>query len=88
MIARDALLAAFFVYACPRHGQGQTRDGGSLSMRLSFPRVDELPEKVLDILAAQSRGLQWYEINAPIWNKRQAVKECMLVHNKRQLVCG
>ena len=44
-----------------------------------FPRVDELPEKVLDILAADLK-IQWYEIDAPIWNKRQAVKECMLVH--------
>lgn len=44
-----------------------------------FPRVDELPEKVLDILAADLK-IQWYEIDAPIWNKRQTVKECMLVH--------
>ena len=44
-----------------------------------FPRVDELPEEVLDILATDLK-IQWYEIDAPIWNKRQAVKECMLVH--------
>ena len=44
-----------------------------------FPRVDELPEEVLDILASDLK-IQWYEIDAPIWNKRQAVKECMLVH--------
>lgn len=44
-----------------------------------FPRIDELPEEVLDILAADFK-IQWYEVDAPVWNKRQAVKECMLVH--------
>lgn len=44
-----------------------------------FPRVDELPEEVLDILAADLK-IQWYEIDAPICNKQQAVKECMLIH--------
>lgn len=44
-----------------------------------FPRIDELPEEVLDILAADLK-IQWYEVDAPVWNKRQAVKECMLVH--------
>lgn len=44
-----------------------------------FPRVDELPEQVLDILAYDLK-IDWYEIDAPIWNKRQAIKECILVH--------
>ena len=44
-----------------------------------FPRVDELPEEVLDILAIDLK-IQWYEIDAPILNKRQVVKECMLIH--------
>ncbi len=44
-----------------------------------FPRIDEMPEEVLDILAADLK-IQWYETDAPISNKRQAVKECMLVH--------
>lgn len=44
-----------------------------------FPRVDELPEEVLDILAADLK-IQWYETDASISNKRNAVKECMLVH--------
>lgn len=44
-----------------------------------LPRVDELPEAVLDILAYDFK-VDWYELDAPIWNKRQAIKECMLVH--------
>lgn len=44
-----------------------------------FPRVDELPEKVLDILAADLK-IQWYEIDAPISSKRQTVKECIRIH--------
>lgn len=44
-----------------------------------FPRIDELPEQVLDILAYDLK-IDWYELDAPVWNKRQAVKECLLVH--------
>ena len=44
-----------------------------------LPRVDKLPEGVLDILAYDLK-VDWYELDAPIWNKRQAIKECMLVH--------
>ncbi len=44
-----------------------------------LPRVDELPEAVLDILAYDFK-VEWYELDAPIRNKRQAIKECMLVH--------
>ena len=47
-----------------------------------FPRIDELPEEVLDILAADFK-IQWYEVDAPVWNKRQAVKECMLVQGDK-----
>ena len=44
-----------------------------------FPRIDELPEEVLDILAYDLK-IDWYEADAPVWNKRQAVKDCILVH--------
>lgn len=44
-----------------------------------FPRVDELPEEVLDILAYDLK-VDWYEPEADIRYKRQAIKECMLVH--------
>lgn len=44
-----------------------------------FPRIDEQPEEVLDILAADLK-IDWYEVDAPVWNKRQAVKDCILVH--------
>ncbi len=44
-----------------------------------FPRIDGLPEEVLDILAYDLK-IDWYEADAPLWNKRQAVKDCILVH--------
>lgn len=44
-----------------------------------FPQIDTLPEEVLDILAYDLK-IDWYEVDAPVENKRQAVKECMLVH--------
>ena len=49
-----------------------------------FPRVDELPEDVLDILAADFK-IQWYEADSPIESKRQAVKECLLVHKYKSI---
>lgn len=44
-----------------------------------FPRVDDLSEDVLDILATDLK-IQWYEVDSSIESKRQAVKECLLVH--------
>lgn len=44
-----------------------------------FPAVDTLPEEVLDTLAYDLK-CDWYEPDAPVWNKRQAIRECMLVH--------
>ncbi|MCM1299681.1 MAG: phage tail protein I [Firmicutes bacterium] len=44
-----------------------------------YPIIDELPEGVLDILAKDFK-VEWYEYNAPLKNKRQAIKECILVH--------
>lgn len=44
-----------------------------------LPRIDELPEEVLDILAADFK-VEWYEVNAPISFKRKTIKECILVH--------
>lgn len=44
-----------------------------------FPEIDTLPGEVLDILAYDLK-IDWYEVDAPVENKRQAVKECMLVH--------
>lgn len=44
-----------------------------------FPAIDTLPEDVLDILAYDLK-CEWYEPDASIRNKRQAVKECILVH--------
>lgn len=44
-----------------------------------FPRIDELKEEVLDILAADLK-IDWYDVESPVWYKRQTVKECILVH--------
>ncbi len=44
-----------------------------------FPRIDKLPEQALDILAYDLK-IDWYEADAPIRNKRRAVKDCILVH--------
>lgn len=52
---------------------------GNTDCAAIFPRVDELPEQVLDILAYDLK-IDWYEPSAPIANKRRAVKEAMFVH--------
>lgn len=44
-----------------------------------FPKIDELPEEVLDILAYDLK-VDWYEPEADIKYKRQAIKECLIVH--------
>lgn len=44
-----------------------------------FPRVDELPEEVLDILAADLK-IQWYEIDAPVESKKAQIKSCFKLH--------
>ena len=44
-----------------------------------FPKIDALPEQVLDILAYDLK-VDWYEQGADLRYKRQAIKECMLVH--------
>lgn len=85
---KDALLAAFSYSLSRDEDKGKLADAvaGELVKTVVqseyaavFPRVDELPEKVLDILAADLK-IQWYEVDAPILNKRQAIRECVLVH--------
>ncbi len=49
---------------------------------LIFPRIDELPEAVLDMLAYDLK-VDWYEYSAPIQNKRNAIKECIPVHRHK-----
>lgn len=44
-----------------------------------FPSIDTLPEELLDILAYDFK-IEWYEAQAPVWNKRQAVKDAFAVH--------
>lgn len=47
-----------------------------------FPSIDDLPETVLDMLAYDFK-VEWYEYSAPIQNKRQTIKECILVHKHK-----
>lgn len=49
---------------------------------LIFPVIDELPETVLDMLAYDFK-VEWYEYSAPIQNKRQTIKESILVHKHK-----
>ncbi len=49
---------------------------------LIFPVIDVLPETVLDMLAYDFK-VEWYEYSAPIQNKRQTIKECILVHKHK-----
>lgn len=44
-----------------------------------LPCIDSLPESVLDILAVDFK-VDWYDVNSPVWHKRQTIKECILVH--------
>lgn len=44
-----------------------------------YATIERLPEEVLDALAYDFK-VDWYEINAPIWNKRQTIKEAISVH--------
>ncbi|MCH5195949.1 MAG: phage tail protein I [Oscillospiraceae bacterium] len=44
-----------------------------------YTRIDELPEELLDILAYDFK-VDWYDTEAPIENKRKAIKECFMVH--------
>lgn len=44
-----------------------------------FPRVDKLPEGVLDILAADF-NVSWYDFEGDISEKRKTIKECMNIH--------
>lgn len=46
---------------------------------LIFPEIDTLPEELLDILADDFK-IDWYDVESPVWYKRQTVKECILVH--------
>lgn len=44
-----------------------------------FPRVDELPEQVLDALA-YDLNVEWYDYEGTLSEKRRTIRECMQVH--------
>lgn len=44
-----------------------------------FPRVDELPEQVLDALA-YDLNVEWYDYEGTLSEKRSTIRECMQVH--------
>ena len=47
-----------------------------------YTNIDQLDEALLDILAYDFK-VDWYEFAAPVENKRQAIKECILVHKRK-----
>lgn len=49
---------------------------------LSYSRIDDLPEEVLDILAWQF-NVDWYDAKSEIAVKRQAINEALLIHQIR-----
>ncbi len=55
------------------------RTAANTEKALIFPEIDTLPEELLDILAVDFK-IDWYDVESPVWNKRQTVKECILVH--------
>lgn len=48
-------------------------------LTLIYPRIDELGERLLDILAVDFK-VDWYDFNGTLEEKRKAVKECIYVH--------
>ena len=46
---------------------------------LIYPRIDELDDQLLDILAVDLK-VDWYDFNGTLEEKRKAVKECIYVH--------
>ncbi|MCM1275450.1 MAG: phage tail protein I [Lachnospiraceae bacterium] len=55
------------------------RTAADTEKALIFPEIDTLPEDLLDLLAVDFK-IDWYDVESPVWNKRQTVKECILVH--------
>ena len=46
---------------------------------LFLSKIKELSEDLLDILAYDFK-VEWYDVKAPIENKRKAIEECIIVH--------
>lgn len=46
-----------------------------------YPRIDELPEELLDILAYDFK-VDWYDYNYSLESKRALIKGCFFVHRK------
>ena len=46
-----------------------------------YPRIDELPEDLLDILAYDFK-VDWYDYNYSVESKRAIIKGCFFVHRK------
>ncbi|MCM1165687.1 MAG: phage tail protein I [Ruminococcus sp.] len=44
-----------------------------------YPRIDELDETTLDILAGDFK-VDWYDYEGTIEEKRKCIKECMFIH--------
>lgn len=44
-----------------------------------YPRIEELDEKLLDILASDFK-VDWYDYEGTIEEKRKTIRECMFIH--------
>ena len=51
----------------------------SCRMATIYPRIDELPEDLLDILAKDFK-VDWYDFNYPVSTKRKVLKDSFFVH--------
>ena len=55
--------------------------GRLIRQNIIYPRIDELPENVLDILAYDLH-VDWYDFDYPIEAKRSIIKDSVKVHKR------
>ena len=61
---------------------GELQETGRLiRQNIIYPRIDELPENVLDILAYDLH-VDWYDFDYPIEAKRSIIKDSVKVHKR------
>ena len=62
-------------------GAGLQETGRLIRQNIIYPRIDELPENVLDILAYDLH-VDWYDFDYPIEAKRSIIKDSVKVHKR------
>ncbi|MGN0686666.1 MAG: phage tail protein I [Oscillospiraceae bacterium] len=85
---KDALLASFPYSLTRDEDKGKLADAiaeeliktiANSEYAAVFLRLDDLPEEVLDILAADL-NVEWYDCEGTLEEKRRIIHECMQVH--------